>query len=199
MIMNGKQPCILNYLRLHVYIAFRLSCHRLATAAMTWPQRQDWGLAAGLLGLFAIAVLPLGLWSHWLTPTLAVLPWPQSGLLASRVLLVPALLEEGFWRVLLLPHKTEIVSNRRRWLIGLPMLALFVLMHLLSSMTIYPAGFPIFATPMFLFAATLLGLICTLAYWRSGSGWVPVAMHWLVVFVWLMFLGGYGQLGLGER
>jgi uncharacterized protein len=166
---------------------------------MTWPQRQDWGLAAGLLGLFAIAVLPLGLWSHWLTPTLAVLPWPQSGLLASRVLLVPALLEEGFWRVLLLPHKTEIVSNRRRWLIGLPMLALFVLMHLLSSMTIYPAGFPIFATPMFLFAATLLGLICTLAYWRSGSGWVPVAMHWLVVFVWLMFLGGYGQLGLGER
>jgi predicted Abi (CAAX) family protease len=36
-----------------------------------------------------------------------------------------------------------------------------------------------------------------MAYWASGSGWVPVAMHWLVVFVWLMFLGGYDQLGLG--
>jgi predicted Abi (CAAX) family protease len=47
-----------------------------------------------------------------------------------------------------------------------------------------------------LFSALLLGLICTIAYWQSGSWWVPVAMHWLVVFVWLMFFGGYGQLGL---
>ncbi len=186
----------MNTLRLQVYIAFRLSCHRLAAAATTKPQWRDWGLAIVLMAAFSAVVLPLGFWSHWLTLSLATPSWTQSLRLASRVLVIPALLEEGFWRVLLLPHKTEIMSVRQRWLIGLPILLLFVLMHLVTSLTVYPAGFPTFTQPLFLFSALLLGLICTIAYWQSGSGWVSVAMHWLIVFVWLMFLGGYTRLGL---
>lgn len=153
-------------------------------------------MAAGLLLAFAGLIVPLGLWSHWLTPTVA-LPWPQGFGLALRVLMIPALTEEGFWRVLMLPHRTERLAPRKRWLIGLAMLLMFVAMHVLSSLTLYPQGFPTFVTPLFLLAATLLGFICTLSYWVSGSGWMPVVIHWLVVFVWLMFLGGYGRLGLG--
>ncbi|NJL48948.1 MAG: CPBP family intramembrane metalloprotease [Leptolyngbyaceae cyanobacterium SM2_5_2] len=87
-------------------------------------------------------------------------------------------------------------ERSQRWRIGLPILVLFVLMHVVSSLTVYPDGFPTFTTPLFLLSALLLGFICTMAYWQSGSWWVPVVMHWLVVFVWLMFLDGYGQLGL---
>lgn len=184
-------------LRLRAYIAFRMSYHRLVTALCTRPRWQDWQLALGLLAGFSLLVLPLGFWHHWLVPTVA-LPWPQSIWLAGRVLVIPALVEESFWRVLMLPHKTEILTPQQRWLLGIPMLALFVMMHLLSSVTLYPNGFPTFFNPIFLFATALLGLICTIAYWRSGSVWVPVAMHWLVVFVWLMFLGGYGRLRLGD-
>ncbi|MFH7242724.1 MAG: type II CAAX prenyl endopeptidase Rce1 family protein [Spirulina sp.] len=186
----------MNSLQLRLYIALRVSLHRLGMAVKTRPRWSDWGQAAILLGAFSLVVLPLGLGSHWLTPGVA-LPWPQGLRLAARVLVVPALMEEGFWRVLMLPHKTEILTPKKRWLVGLPMLGLFVLMHVFSSLTLYPQGFPTFVAPIFLLSATLLGLICTLAYWASGSGWVPVAMHWLVVFVWLMFLGGYDQLGLG--
>lgn len=165
-------------------------------AARTRPRPSDWGLAAALLLAFTGLIVPLGLWSHWLTPTVA-LPWPQGFGLAARVLVIPALTEEGFWRVLMLPHRTERLSPQKRWLVGLAMLLMFVAMHVLSSLTLYPQGFPTFVTPLFLLAATLLGFICTLSYWVSGSGWVPVGIHWLVVFVWLMFLGGYDQLGLG--
>lgn len=186
----------MNALRLRFYIAFRVSGHRLWMAVRTRPRWSDWGLAAGLLIAFGALILPLGLWNHWLIPEVA-LPWDQSWRLAARVLVIPALTEEGFWRVLMLPHRTEIMAPKQRWWLGLAMLGLFVIMHVMSSLTLYPQGFPTFVTPMFLLSAAALGLICTLAYWGSGSGWVPVAMHWLVVFVWLMFLGGYGRLGLG--
>ena len=184
-------------LRLHLYIALRLTVHRLRQAATTWPQPQDWRLAAGLTVALGLAVVPLGLLSHFLTPTLADVTWPEGLALAARVLLVPALIEEGFWRVLLLPHPTELISPGKRWQVGLPMLGLFVVMHPLNAMTLYPTAFATFTNPMFLLSATLLGLICTIAYWRSGSWWVVAAMHWLVVTVWLLFLGGYSLLNLG--
>ncbi|HIK46278.1 MAG TPA: CPBP family intramembrane metalloprotease [Leptolyngbyaceae cyanobacterium M65_K2018_010] len=186
----------MNHLHLRTYIAFRLVGHRLVTAATTLPGWPDWGRALALTTAFSAVVLPLGLLGHWLTLTLAPLSSLGSLKLALRVFLAPALLEEGFWRVLLLPHKTERISDRRRWILALLVLVLFVLMHLFSSFTVYPNGFPTFTQPLFLLSAALLGLVCTLAYWQSGSVWVSVAIHWVVVFTWLMFFGGYGQLQL---
>ncbi|MBW4481543.1 MAG: CPBP family intramembrane metalloprotease [Tildeniella torsiva UHER 1998/13D] len=186
----------MRYLRLHAYIALRLTLHRLRQAATTWPPAQDWALAAGLTVALGLVTIPLGLRSHFLAPTLADITWGDGLLLAARVLLVPALLEEGFWRVLLLPHPTEIMSDRRRWRLGLPMLGLFVVMHPLNAMTLYPVAFATFSNPVFLLSAALLGLICTIVYWKSGSWWVVAAMHWLVVMVWLVFLGGYSALSL---
>jgi uncharacterized protein len=186
----------LQHLRLSAYIALRLTLHRLRQAATTWPPAQDWALAAGLTVALGLVTIPLGLHSHFLAPTLADITWGDGLRLAARVLLVPALLEEGFWRVLLLPHPTEIMSDRRRWRLGLPMLGLFVVMHPLNAMTLYPVAFATFSNPVFLLSAALLGLICTIVYWKSGSWWVVAAMHWLVVMVWLVFLGGYSALSL---
>jgi uncharacterized protein len=183
-------------LRLRAYITLRLTAHRLWEAATTRPQPYDWLLAAGLTAVLGLVAVPVGLLSHFLTPTLADVSWVDSLRLAARVMVVPALLEEGFWRVLMLPHPTEIMSDRKRWRLGLPMLGLFVVMHPLNAMTLYPAGFITFTNPVFLLSAALLGLICTVVYWQSGSLWVVATMHWLVVTVWLLFFGGYSALGL---
>ncbi|MGG6241068.1 CPBP family glutamic-type intramembrane protease [Nodosilinea sp. AN01ver1] len=184
------------YLRLRAYIALKLTLHRLRQAATTWPQPQDWLLAVGLTLALGAVMVPVGLGSDFLSPVIADVGWAGGLRLAARVLVVPALLEEGFWRVLMLPHPSEIISDRKRWRLGLPMLGLFVVMHPLNAMTLYPIAFATFTNPVFLLAAALLGLICTIVYWKSGSLWVVTAMHWLVVTVWLLFLGGYQALRL---
>ena len=184
------------YLRLRAYIALKLTLHRLRQAATNRPLLSDWLLAAGLTLALGVIIVPLGLGSGFLSPVVADVGWGGGLRLAARVLVVPALLEEGFWRVLLLPHPTEIISDRKRWRLGLPVLGLFVVVHPLNAMTLYPIAFTTFTNPVFLLAAALLGLICTIVYWKSGSLWIVTAMHWLVVTVWLLFLGGYQALRL---
>lgn len=186
----------MQYLRLRAYIALKLTLHRLRQAATTRPQPRDWRLAAGLTLILGMVTLPVGLRSGFLSPVVADVSWGGGLRLVARVLVVPALLEEGFWRVLLLPHPTEMISDRKRWQIGLPMLGLFVLMHPLNAITVYPAAFATFTNPVFLLSAALLGLVCTVVYWQSGSWWLIAVIHWLVVTLWLLFLGGYSTLGL---
>jgi predicted Abi (CAAX) family protease len=181
-------------LRLRLYVSFRLLRHRLVEAALTRPTGQDWILAGQLLGLFALVTLPLAVVSGLVKLSPANVPWPTGFMVAARVLIFPAIVEEGFWRVLLLPHKTERMGDRKRWLLGLPILGLFVLMHPLNGMTLYPEAFSTFTNPVFLLSTTLLGLICMIAYWQSGSWWVPTAIHWLVVVLWLLVFGGYEKL-----
>jgi predicted Abi (CAAX) family protease len=185
---------IVRNLRLRFYVATWLVRHRLVKAATTRPRPQDWIWAGTLLGVYTLFVIPLGITSHLFLPDLSALTWADNLRIAGRALLFPAIVEEGFWRVLLLPHKSEPMSDRKRWLIGLPILAMFVLMHPLNALTFYSQAFTTFTDPIFLIATTALGLICTIAYWKSGSWWVPATIHWLVVVVWLIYLGGYGRL-----
>jgi predicted Abi (CAAX) family protease len=42
--------------------------------------------------------------------------------------------------------------------------------------------------------AALLGVVCEIAYLKTGSLWSPAAIHWLVVAVWLTVLGGYRKV-----
>lgn len=184
----------MKYLQLRFYISIRLLRHRLVEAVSTRPTLQDWLFAAQLLVLFGIIVIPLGLLDGLMTLNPHDLPWRVKPLIILRALVFPAVVEEGFWRVLLLPHKTERMGNGKRWLLGLPILAMFVLMHPLNGMTFYPAAFTIFTNPVFLISTTLLGLICMMAYWRSGSLWVPAAIHWVIVVMWLLVFGGYAKL-----
>lgn len=184
----------MKYLRLRFYISIRLLRHRLAEAFSTRPTIQDWWFAAQLLLLFSVIVTPLGLFSGLTSLAPSGLPWQGNMFVIVRALVFPAMVEESFWRVLLLPHKTERMSDRKRWLLGVPILAMFVLMHPLNSMTFYHEAFSTFTDPIFLLSSALLGLICTMAYWRSGSLWTPVALHWVIVVVWLLVFGGYAKL-----
>lgn len=193
-VVSGLRQPVVGYLRLRLYISLRLLGHRLVQATLTRPTWRDWLLAAKLLGLYALVTIPLSLMNGLTQLDPADLSWQARGVLAARVLVFPAIVEEGFWRVLLLPHKTERMNDRKRWLLGLPILALFVLMHPLNAMTFYASALSTFTNPVFLISSALLGLICMVTYWRSGSWWVPITVHWVIVFMWLMYFGGYDKL-----
>ena len=56
------------------------------------------------------------------------------------------------------------------------------------------SGRAVFLDPSFLVLATLLGIVCTMTYLRSGSIWPPILFHWFTVVVWIMFLGGWEKV-----
>ena len=97
---------------------------------------------------------------------------------------MPALLEETVFRVLLLPHPMEPVLNIKRWLLSLISWFGFMAYHL------HPFTPLFFREPAFLVGAGSIGIICTISYLKSGSAWVPITLHWLIVVVWLLLFGG---------
>ncbi len=111
-------------------------------------------------------------------------------------LIAPAILEELLFRVILLPQSSENLASQSVFTWSLVSLLLFVIYHPLNGITFFPAARETFFNPVFLCLATLLGLICTVAYLQSGSIWIPVIIHWLTVVIWLLYLGGIKQLRL---
>lgn len=66
--------------------------------------------------------------------------------------------------------------------------------HPLNALTFFPKANVTFLNYTFLSLTTLLGIICVIAYWQSGSVWLSVILHWITVITWLIGLGGYGRL-----
>jgi len=161
-------------------------------AIFTLPGIADWLQIAALLLGFGFIALPLGFRSGFLQLD------PQNLQVSVKVVLItlfaPAIVEELAFRVLLLPHPTEHPSLLEQWLWGSFGILLFVVYHPLNAWIFYPAGRKTFVNPIFLGLAALLGIICTLSYWQSGSLWTPMLIHWISVAVWLLVLGGYRQL-----
>lgn len=155
-------------------------------ASLVVPQAKDWLIAIITLLIYAAIAIPLGFWLKFLSPSK-----PSSFLLiALRCLITPALVEELFFRVLLLPHPTEVI-NWGRWVIwAILSLLLFIVYHPVNAKTFFRQGFPTFFHPVFLGLAALLGVACTLVYALTSSLWTIVFVHWVVVVVWLAFLGG---------
>ena len=142
------------------------------------------------LAAYAVIVIPLGLSSGLLRRQSA---GGSAGAVLWRclsLLVMPALLEELLFRVVLLPAPLEGASALATvgWT-GLS-LGLFVGYHPLAARLWYPAGGRLFQDGRFLLACSLLGLICSLAYLQSGSLWPPLLIHWVVVAIWLERLGG---------
>jgi len=155
----------------------------LAAAFLTISCAEDWVQAVGLLLLFALAYLSIGLvlgflkldvQSSWQTITSVVL----------GAFFMPSLLEELGFRVLLLPHPTESILPSKRWVLSILSWLLFVAYHL------HPFVPSFFRTTAFLLGAGLLGIIYTVSYLKSGSVWISVIMHWLIVVAWLLLFGG---------
>ncbi|MEP0754232.1 CPBP family glutamic-type intramembrane protease [Trichocoleus sp. Lan] len=166
---------------------------RLITAASTTPDAKAWLYSAALVLIYTLISLPIGFKFGFLKLDVET-SWEMIIGVMARCLLSPAISEELFFRILLLPHPTEKATPTTLWLWGGISLAMFIIYHPLNAVTFYPDGLRTFFNPVFLFLAALLGVICTLAYFQSGSLWMPVAIHWLIVVVWLLLLGGYKTL-----
>jgi predicted Abi (CAAX) family protease len=103
----------------------------------------------------------------------------------------PSLLEEAFFRGLLIPNNTKQKGYRYIAFYALLSTVIFLLWHPLGALTINPAAREIFLNPSFLFIVFCLGLVCSLSYIYSKSLWWPIIIHWLTVLLWVLFLGGH--------
>ncbi|MBW4680907.1 MAG: CPBP family intramembrane metalloprotease [Microcoleus vaginatus WJT46-NPBG5] len=167
--------------------------HRLIAAVSTIPNAEAWLWSAALLGVYTLIALPVGFRADFIKVDIQKSWVVVIGVIVGS-LLRPAITEELFFRVLLLPHATENASPAALWFWGLGSLVIFIVYHPLNAMTFFPVAGETFLNPIFLFLAALLGAICTISYWQSGSLWPPVVIHWVIVAVWLLLLGGYQKL-----
>ena len=164
--------------------------------ALRLPSRRDWLVTLAIaIGYGAIAI-PLGLWGKLLSVQIILGSVRPGQLLIQllRALVVPAILEEFLFRVLLLPHPTEGVLTSTLMLWTVLSLALFVMSHPLQAVIFRPHLVSLFSHPLFMGLTALLGLSCVLIYTYTGSLWTVVGVHWLVVVSWLVFLGGWHRL-----
>ena len=162
----------------------RILGDRLILATYTRPSKSDWLYAVLLLGLYGVIYLPIGFMSGFLTVE-PRLQWATIWRVTIGAFLSPGLSEECVFRVLLIPHRVEPVKPIVRWFWTISSWVGFVAYHPLN-----PYGQPFFANPIFLIGAGILGMICTSAYLRTGSLWIPVLMHWFIVVIWLLLCGG---------
>ncbi|MFB2882094.1 type II CAAX prenyl endopeptidase Rce1 family protein [Floridanema aerugineum] len=167
---------------------------RINTAFSTFPTIKAWLIAIVLLLILTLFCLPIGLWCNFLKIENMRASKTIIFSIIAGSLLFPAISEELFFRVLLLPHPQENVTTATVWFWGSLSLVLFIIYHPLNAVTFFPAGRKTFFNPIFLLLAAVLGIVCSVVYLQSGSLWLPVIIHWLVVVVWLVFLGGYKQL-----
>ena len=165
---------------------------RLTTAFATLPNGKSY--LVGFILLFAYAAIAIfwGFKTNFLK--FQLLP---SNTKIRRIVVTafftPALLEEIVFRIFLLPQPTRDLSQLS-WIAIAINIAIFVTYHPLNALTFFPQGQKTFFNYTFLSLAGLLGFICIIAYWQSGSLWLPVILHWIVVITWLVILGGYDRL-----
>jgi predicted Abi (CAAX) family protease len=164
-------------------------------ASLRVPHGFGWGIT--ILGLAGFGAIALFVGSH--SGFLRWRPWAAAIhaklLLLLKLLIFPALTEEWFFRVLLLPEPGRTsISEPVWWLVALLVLGLFVVYHPLNAKFTYKVAQPTFYDPVFLSLTAILGFTCTLIYRLTGSLWTITFLHWIAVGVWLLFLGGIQRL-----
>ncbi|NBO66362.1 MAG: CPBP family intramembrane metalloprotease [Acidobacteria bacterium] len=158
---------------------------RLWKSLVVWPGTKAWTECGFLAAAVLLAMIGIGFSTglYRLEPgNLANLP-----MLALGVFFVPALGEEAIFRGLLVPART---TDARPWkAIGWSTLA-YVLWHPLEGLTFLPGAKLLFTRTDFLVVTGLLGLVCALMRWRTGSLWPAVFLHCGLVVIWKTWLGG---------
>jgi len=71
---------------------------------------------------------------------------------------------------------------------------LFVVYHPLNATFFAQNARAVFSSFPFLTLATILGIVCTVSYFQSGSIYPPIMLHWAFVLGWLLIFGGYRKL-----
>ncbi|MBD2112958.1 MULTISPECIES: CPBP family glutamic-type intramembrane protease [Cyanophyceae] len=167
---------------------------RLADAfatGLSWPMGL---LGLVMLSLYGLVALPFGLRNRFLVRQQAASSPMGFALDALRRFIAPALLEETIFRVMLLPHPVEGVPGDRWLLWGIVSFVAFILYHVVLNRTLYRGARAGLSDPRFLVLAGWLGLVLIAAYWITGSLWLVVLMHWVVVLVWVYRFGGWARL-----
>jgi predicted Abi (CAAX) family protease len=167
--------------------------YRTRAAFTTGPGRQATFLFVLLVAIYAGAALLLRPWLWWAKPG-TLPPRRRLYLLPLILLFRPALFEELIFRVLPLPHPGEQTSRRQTGLTTVISLAAYVVWHPINGRFLRHRAGAVFTDPLFLLLTTLLGVGCTLLYLVSGAILYPVLYHWLVVSIWIVFLGGHRHL-----
>lgn len=111
-------------------------------------------------------------------------------LLPLTLFVFPSLLEEAFFRGVLIPRDTARHGRKRIILVVAGSTLLFVIWHPLGALTVNPSAVPVFLDPAFLLIVAALGITCGYSYVVSKSLWAPVLIHWATVVAWVFFLGG---------
>ena len=142
--------------------------------------------------LFALVALPVGYLGSLYR--VQVLDGQTACIAFFALFLFPALLEESFFRGILIPNNTKQRGAKTILFVTLLSATLFTLWHPLNALTVNPGAQALFCDPYFLAIVFCLGIICSLSYILSRSLWVPIIIHWLTVVVWVIFLGGRNLL-----
>jgi predicted Abi (CAAX) family protease len=167
----------------------------LRDALLTVPDARTWFACAGVFALFVACAGPIGLLSGLLRPTVPHVMTRDVVMTAALVFVHPAFVEEVIFRGLLLPRDVRALPRRRVVMGAVVALALYVASHPLNAILFRPSVLQLFANPVYLVLATLLGIACTIAYLVSRSIWPAVAIHWVSVVTWIWLLGGREMLG----
>ncbi len=162
---------------------------RLICAATTVPGADAWLGCLLLFIVYGAIALPVGFQTGLLKRE-QVTSWTTILITIGVTLVFPSLVEEIIFRALLLPHPSEHQSLGAIALWSGVSLVLFILAHPLNALWVMTSRRATFWDESFLTLAGLLGVVCTLTYLQSGSLWLPVLLHWVVVVIWLLALGG---------
>lgn len=174
----------------------QLLIERTLTAATAVPNATTWLLSLVLLGSYAIIAIPFGVWQGLLVWE-PIRDWKVIVTATLIAFIFPSVFEELLFRVLWLPHLSEGAASTTVWVWGLASLGVFIVSHPLNAVVFFPSRRATFFDPVFLILAGLLGGICSVAYVQSGSLWPPVVLHWLIVVIWLLLLGGERRIAGG--
>lgn len=145
-----------------------------------------------LVAIYVCASLAIGFYTGLFS--VKVIDYPMSILLLFSLFIFPSLLEEVFFRGVLIPNNAVDHGAKRIVTYIVVSTVAFVLWHPLNALTINRAAATIFLNPSFLLIVAALGLTCSISYVASRSLWTPIIIHWLTVVVWVVFLGGRNKL-----
>lgn len=161
------------------------------------PTLTDGGIAIVALGAYAAIALPIGFSQGFLSHQVWKSNRIETSKLALKLFFLPALIEELVFRVLLLPTP-QVATWQSFSLWAIVALILFIIYHPINARFFYKVANPTFFDRRFLILATLLGVTCIVTYALTASLVLITLIHWVIVMVWLMRLGGMARLSKGQ-
>jgi predicted Abi (CAAX) family protease len=114
--------------------------------------------------------------------------------LLVTLFIFPSLLEEAFFRGILIPMETITQSANQIIFVITRSALLFVLWHPFNAFLFNHDAIKFFYDPAFLLIVAALGITCSYSYIISKSIWIPVLIHWVTVIIWVFFFGGRNML-----